>query len=89
MMIEIGYHTDIRGSKTYNQQLAAYRLKSINRTLKLRHNLSTATNYILKAYGASYPIVKNHDLKNVSSIQLEEGLHELNERIELKILRIE
>jgi len=73
--VEIGGHTDTRGSFTYNLRLSQSRAESVRQYLISRG--VEPERLIAKGYGASKPIIKNART---------EAEHEQNRRVEFRIL---
>ena len=84
--VEIGKHTDTKGSKNYNlkfsQKTAEYVVnwlvnKGINKDR-------------LKAvgYGGMYPIVSDNNISKMKNQSLKDEAHQKNNRIEIKIIEI-
>lgn len=72
--IEIGGHTDNKGSESYNQTLSEKRAKAVRDYLVRQDIAQNRVEY--KGYGESQPLVRNNNEENRA----------LNRRIEFKIL---
>jgi outer membrane protein OmpA-like peptidoglycan-associated protein len=59
LRIEIGGHTDARGSAAYNQKLSEQRVKSVLDYLLSKFPQLQASQYTVKGYGESKPIASN------------------------------
>ena len=78
LKIEIGAHTDSRGSSSYNMHLSSKRAKSVR--MFLIENEIPDDQLTFKGYGESQPIF--------SETTLSEEQHQANRRTEFKILEI-
>jgi OOP family OmpA-OmpF porin len=81
MQIEMGAHTDSKGSDKYNQKLSEARAKSVVDYLVSKG--IDASRLLSKGYGESMPIAPNEDEKGKDS---PEG-REKNRRTEFKVLK--
>lgn len=81
LQIEIGSHTDCRGTDTYNQNLSLARARSV--TTYLVQQLIASNRLSIKGYGESQP--KTNCICN----QCNEYEHQLNRRTTFKILETE
>lgn len=72
--VEVGGHTDVKGSDVYNQKLSENRAKAVKSYL-VAHSVA-ADRLSIKGYGKTVPIADN---------ATDEG-RELNRRVELKVL---
>jgi len=57
MVVEIGGHTDTRGSRRYNQRLSQRRAEAVKNYLVRVHGIDPSR-LIAKGYGESRPLVK-------------------------------
>jgi OmpA-OmpF porin, OOP family len=78
LQIEIGGHTDSRGSAAFNQKLSEQRAQSVLDYLKSKFRIDSAQ-YTVKGYGESTPIADNDS---------ETGRAQ-NRRVEFKVLNTE
>ncbi|MEN3045450.1 MAG: OmpA family protein [Candidatus Hydrothermales bacterium] len=76
IIVEIGGHTDERGSKSYNKNLSQKRSESVRNYLFEKHGIELLR-LIPVGYGEDFPVVKNAKT---------EEEHQLNRRVEFKIL---
>src|SRR5439155_19753396 len=79
LKIEIGGHTDNRGSKKLNQKLSEERVKSVLAYLLQRFPELKPDQYVTKGYGSSQPIVPNVSPETMAR----------NRRVEFKVLNKE
>lgn len=83
--LEIGSHTDARGSEKSNLKLSQKEAERIMRTL-IAHGVEPSR-IIAKGYGESYSLVPEEKTEMLSGEE-QENAHAMNRRIELKILSI-
>jgi len=76
MVIEVGGHTDSRGSETKNQEVSLERAEAVRQQLLLSTGTIPDENLVAKGYGPSEPIADN---------ETEEGRAQ-NRRVQFKIL---
>jgi len=76
LRIEIGGHTDSRGSTAYNKQLSEARVTSVLNYLLGRFPNLKLEQYSIKGYGESKPLVANNNAANMAK----------NRRVEFKVL---
>ena len=86
LIVEIGVHTDYRGSETYNQRLSERRAKVIVDLLLEEGVDSTQISY--KGYGESDPIIPEEEIKKECFQEKIESAHQTNRRSEIKIIAI-
>jgi len=79
LQIEIGGHTDSRGSNAYNQTLSEQRANAVLEYLTTKFPALQRSQYSAKGYGESAPIADN---------KTETG-RALNRRVEFKVLNRE
>jgi len=85
LTIELGSHTDCRGSKAYNQKLSENRA---NATAKyLIKYIDNTDRVIIKGYGESQP-VNNCKCETVIDTDCSEEQHQANRRTEFKLLSV-
>ena len=83
--VEIGCHTDSRGSAENNNIISELRAKSIRDYLISQFKIdSTTIKY--KGYGESKPIVSEIEIQHAKTKEEKEKLFAINRRVELKIL---
>ncbi|MDT8410891.1 MAG: OmpA family protein [Vicingaceae bacterium] len=86
LIIEVGSHTDSRGSSEYNLKLSEKRAESIVRKLiSLGIDSSRLT---FKGYGEEQPIISEELISKTESSDEKERLYAVNRRNELKIIKI-
>jgi outer membrane protein OmpA-like peptidoglycan-associated protein len=76
LRIEIGGHTDSRGSAPYNQKLSEARAQSVMRYLLDKFTALKADQFSAKGYGESKPLVPNTSVLNMAK----------NRRVEFVVL---
>jgi len=79
LQIEIGGHTDSRGSAAYNQKLSEQRANSVRQYMLDHFPNLKADQYLVKGYGESKPIAPNTSALNMAK----------NRRVEFKVLNKE
>ena len=87
LIVEIGVHTDYRGSATYNQRLSERRAMVIVDLILQQGIDSSQISY--KGYGESDPIIPEDDIKKECFPEKVESAHQTNRRSEIKIIAIE
>jgi OOP family OmpA-OmpF porin len=75
LKVEVGGHTDTRGSAKYNQKLSQVRAEAV-RSYLLDHFHLDPANYVAKGYGESHPEVKERNDED----------RQRNRRVVLKVL---
>jgi outer membrane protein OmpA-like peptidoglycan-associated protein len=80
LVIEIGSHTDFRGSIEYNRRLAERRAQSTFNYL-IEHGIAPERIVTYKGYGEEQPEI---DCKNCNEVQ-----HQLNRRSIFKVVKME
>lgn len=86
LIVEIGVHTDYRGSATYNQRLSERRAMVIVDLILQQGIDSSQISY--KGYGESDPIIPEEDIKRECFPEKIESAHQTNRRSEIKIMAI-
>jgi outer membrane protein OmpA-like peptidoglycan-associated protein len=79
LQIEIGGHTDSRGSAAYNQKLSEQRANSVRQYMLDHFPNLKPDQYLVKGYGESKPIAPNTSALNMAK----------NRRVEFKVLNKE
>jgi outer membrane protein OmpA-like peptidoglycan-associated protein len=79
LRVEIGGHTDARGSNAYNQRLSESRVGSVLDYLIARYPTLKREQFEVKGYGESKPLVPNNSALNMAK----------NRRVEFKVLNTE
>jgi hypothetical protein len=87
LKIEIGCHTDQRGSTEYNLKLTDKQADNIKILLVDRGVNGNQIN--TKGYGETKPIIEQADIDNLKTNEEKEFAYQKNRRTELKILEIE
>lgn len=83
--IEIGTHTDSRGSDNYNLYLSEKRSMRVLETLVDEFEIDPAR-IAIKGYGESKLRVTDAQIENAKTEEEKQKLHGLNRRVEIKIL---
>lgn len=86
VVIEIGNHSDTRGTDSYNMRLTACRSKSVADYLISKG--IAASRVLYKGYGESQLIVPEAEIRKIKSKQGQEELHQVNRRTEIRILKV-
>ena len=86
MKIELGSHTDCRGSYAYNTMLSMFRAKAAVAYISIQG--IDQSRLIANGYGESRPVVKC-DCANRHANSCSEEDHQLNRRTEIKILSLD
>lgn len=79
LQIEIGGHTDARGSNAFNRKLSEDRVKSVLDYLIQKFPALNRGQFTVKGYGESKPLVPNNSDENMAK----------NRRVEFKVLNTE
>ena len=87
LILEVGFHTDGRGSEHYSRRLDQKRAESIVAYLVERG--ISADRLIAKGYGGTQPIISNSEIDKMETDSQKEEAHAINRRTELKIIEIE
>lgn len=82
--IEIGGHTDTRGSDSFNQQLSEDRAQSVVNYL-IDRGIDEGR-MVYKGYGEEQTVYSDADIEQVQSTAEKEELHQLNRRTELTVI---
>ncbi len=86
LVIEIGSHTDSRGTSEYNLKLSEKRAESIvKKLISLGVDSSRLT---FKGYGEEQPIISEEVISKAESSDEKEQIYAVNRRNELKIIKI-
>lgn len=86
LVIEVGSHTDTRGTSEFNLKLSEKRAESIvKKLISLGVDSSRLT---FKGYGEEQPIISEELISKVESSDEKERLYAINRRNELKIIKI-
>ncbi len=87
LIVEIGHHTDIRGSIEQNNLLSEFRMKHVWEYLVKERSIDPAK-LKYKGYGETLPIIKENQIKAAKTREGKEYLYSLNRRTEFKVLEI-
>lgn len=86
LIVEVGIHTDHRGSTTYNQKLSERRAMVVVDLILQQGIDSSQISY--KGYGESDPIISEDNIKKECFPEKIESAHQTNRRSEIKIVAI-
>lgn len=84
--VEIGCHTDQRGSEKMNKDLSTRRVKLVWEVIV--EALKDSTRITYKGYGESFPIFSEKQIELAPTEEGRELLYALNRRTELKVIDI-
>jgi outer membrane protein OmpA-like peptidoglycan-associated protein len=87
LKIEIGCHTDTRGSLAYNHKLSKMRADWVVDYF-IKQGIS-AERIVAKGYGESLPLVPETESLKAPNKEAQEKMHSLNRRTEFKIISIQ
>ena len=87
LVVELGCHTDTRGKAESNIKLSAHRVLSTYDYLVRELKVDSAR-LKYKGYGSSIPIIQDFEIKKVKTQAEKEKLHQINQRIELKVIEV-
>ena len=79
LQIEIGGHTDARGSDAYNQKLSEGRAEAVHQWMTANCPNANQANFTFKGYGESQPVASNKTADGMAK----------NRRVEFKVLNPE
>ena len=85
LIVEIGSHTDTRGKATNNYTLSCVRAKYMRDELISRFNIDS-NQVKFKGYGITKVIKSDLEISKAKTKQEKEELHQINRRMELKVL---
>lgn len=86
LIIEVGSHTDTRGTSEFNLKLSEKRAESIvKKLISLGVDSSRLT---FKGYGEEQPIISEEVISKAESSDEKERLYAINRRNELKIIKV-
>ena len=86
MIIQIGVHTDARGSEAANQVLSEFRGRAVKSYLVEKYRIDEAR-IIYVGFGESVPIVAIDQIHSERSKEEQERLHAINRRMEITVLQ--
>lgn len=86
LSVEVGNHTDYRGSASYNLKLSERCAESV--VIKLITAGIDSTRLTFKGYGESQPIISHDIIRKILISEERERLHAINRRNEIKIIKI-
>jgi len=88
MRIEIGVHTDYQGKEEYNESSTLHRAQSIKNVLVAEFNIDPERIEIM-GYGERQPLIPKEEIDAVQSKDMQEAMHRINRRVEIKIIQIQ
>ena len=88
MRIEIGVHTDYRGTVDFNDTISYHRAESVKKVLVGLFEISS-DRIEIKGYGVHQPLIPKEEIDAVQSKDLQEAMHRINRRVEVKIIQIQ
>jgi peptidoglycan-associated lipoprotein len=86
IMVELGSHSDSRGSADYNRKLAQKRAEAAVNYI-ISHGIESSR-IAAKGYGEDVPLYKEKDIMKLKTKEEQEVLHQKNRRTEFKITGI-
>ncbi len=86
LTIEVGGHTDTRGSARYSQKLSEWRARAVVDCLVSKGILAARLTY--KGYEGTKPIIPDSEIKKMKTKEEIEKAHQTNRRMEFKITGI-
>lgn len=86
LQFEIGVNSDSRGSDISNTNITAARAKSIQQYLVGKQVSETRLKSV--GYGESQLLIKDQEINGLKTIEEKEGQHQLNRRVEFKIIAL-
>lgn len=87
LIVEFSFHTDFRGSQSYNRELS-YRRAKVVYEKELVPKLLYPENVKCAGYGEDSPLIPETEILKMKDKKLQEEAHAINRRVELKILSI-
>jgi len=85
LIIEVGVHTDCRGSEIFNDTISDRRAKSVKYILVDEFYINQ-NRIEIKGYGEKQPLISEEKINAEISEDEKEALHRLNRRVEIKII---
>ena len=82
----IEIHSDLRGFKEYNLAMTRRKAENLFREIQKISGNKTFRNVQFKSIGGSYPIITNNQINTLSKKYNSNQLHQINDRIEIKII---
>ncbi len=86
LVIEIGVHTDSRGSKMLSGRLHTHRAQSIRNYLTEKGIV--ANRLIAVGYGESQLLISDHEIAQLASKDAKEKAHQTNRRVVFTVVKI-
>ncbi len=86
-VVELGTHTDYRGSATYNESISEKRAVQIKSLLIQKMGIKSERIEV-KGYGEYDPVIPEEIIQQVETDFEKEKLHAINRRVEIKILKL-
>ncbi|HBG69226.1 MAG: hypothetical protein A2W93_04200 [Bacteroidetes bacterium GWF2_43_63] len=88
MCIEIGVHTDYRGTDDFNDTISYHRAGSVKEVLVGLFEIDP-TRIEIKGYGRQQPLILKEEIDALQSKELQEPMHSINRRVEVKIIQVQ
>ncbi|MAX80056.1 MAG: hypothetical protein CL843_07765 [Crocinitomicaceae bacterium] len=85
MVIEVGVHTDSRGTALANTDISSRRAERIIDYLIEKHNISP-DRLVARGYGESCPLITDEMINATESLPKKEWFHQQNRRVEIRVL---
>ena len=86
--IEIGVQNDYRGNEEYNETATFHRAQSIKNVLVAEFYIDPDRINVM-GYGESRPLISKEEIDAVQSKEMQETMHRINSRVEVKIIQIQ
>jgi outer membrane protein OmpA-like peptidoglycan-associated protein len=86
--IEIGVHTDYRGADEFNDTISYHRAGSVKEVLVGLFEIDP-TRIEIKGYGKKQPLISKEEIDAVQSKEMQETMHRINRRVEVKIIQVQ
>lgn len=87
LKVEMGCHTDTRGSAHDNIILSDFRAKHVLDVLVIHHHIDSIR-VTSKGYGETLPIISEKEIQKAKTEKEQYKLHSVNRRTELKVLEV-
>jgi len=88
MSIEIGVHTEYRGTDDFNDTISYHRAGSVKEVLVGLFEIDP-TRIEIKGYGKQQPLISKEEIDAVQSKEMQETMHYINRRVEVKIIQVQ
>lgn len=88
MCIEIGVHTEYRGTDDFNDTISYHRAGSVKEVLVGLFEIDP-TRIEIKGYGEQQPLISKEEIDAIQSKEMQETMHYINRRVEVKIIQVQ